>query len=124
MTPPRSHRCRVFAVCLAALALGGTVGCGGGKGTVSGKVSYNGQPVTDGRVSFLGPDGIPVEARIEPNGEYRAVDVPLGEAKVLVTSPPAGGLAPKKKEPRPPRGQPPARPTPPPTPPAQKAPKS
>jgi hypothetical protein len=65
---------------LAALA----AGCGSSKGTVTGKVTYNGNPVPGGQVFFVLPDTPPVFAKIGPDGSYTAKDVPVGEATVCV----------------------------------------
>jgi hypothetical protein len=61
-------------------------GCGGGVGDVSGKITYKGKPVVYGSVSFVGADGIPRGARINPDGTYTVKDVGVGEAKITVVS--------------------------------------
>jgi hypothetical protein len=68
-------------------------GCGGGVGDVSGKITYKGKEVVFGTVSFVGADGIPRAARINPDGTYTVKDVAVGEAKITVVSelPPQGG---------------------------------
>jgi hypothetical protein len=56
------------------------VGCGPGKGTVSGTVRYNKQVVPGGTVTFApvkGGSG-PVSAPIDENGHYE-ITVPMGE---------------------------------------------
>ena len=60
------------------------VGCGG-MGDVSGVVKYNGEPLEFGTIQFLGSDGIPYSAKIEAGGKY-SIRVPVGEAKVAITS--------------------------------------
>jgi hypothetical protein len=67
-------------------------GCGaGGKptGTVSGTVTYKGEPLPQGQVIFFGPNNQVASASIEEGGKYTATKVPLGEVKVAVTTPPA-----------------------------------
>jgi hypothetical protein len=66
----------------------GLSGCGGGKGTVSGKVVYQGTPVTSGRVTFHAPDHHAVSAPIDRDGRYKAKGVPTGPVQVTVTTPP------------------------------------
>lgn len=61
-------------------------GCSGGVGDVSGKVSYKNKPVVFGSVSFVGSDGIPRSARINPDGTYTVKDMAVGEAKITVVS--------------------------------------
>jgi hypothetical protein len=70
-------------------------GCGGGVGDVSGKITYKGKEVVYGTVSFVGADGIPRTAKINPDGTYTVKDVAVGEAKITVVSelPPQGGNA-------------------------------
>jgi hypothetical protein len=70
---------------LLALLLGVSVaGCGPGKGEVSGTVRYKGRPLSSGTIQFLGPDGVPCAATIQPDGSF-AAQVTAGEAKVIVS---------------------------------------
>jgi hypothetical protein len=62
-------------------------GCSRPKGTVTGKVSYNGEAVPSGTVAFYGKDDEVSSAPIGPDGTYEATKVPLGEVKVTVTTP-------------------------------------
>jgi hypothetical protein len=61
-------------------------GCSG-RGTVSGKVTYQNQPLEYGSVAIAGADGIPRTARLHPGGLYTVADVPCGEARVSVHCP-------------------------------------
>ena len=73
-----------LAGCLVVL----TAGCGGGSGgTVSGAVTYDGQPVGDGTITFLPADGKgqPVGGPIA-NGRYSVADVPPGPKVVQITA--------------------------------------
>jgi hypothetical protein len=63
-------------------------GCSRPKGTVTGKVSYNGEAVPSGTVAFYGQGDEVSSAPIGPDGTYAATKVPLGEVKVTVTTPP------------------------------------
>jgi hypothetical protein len=63
----------------------GTFGCGGGPSSVSGKVSYNGVPVTGGSITFLMPDGkTKIPGSIDQNGNYTAQTKLTGKAEVSI----------------------------------------
>jgi hypothetical protein len=72
------------AVLLTALLCLPAVGCGAGLGEVSGTVRSNGKPLSSGTIQFLGPDGVPVAATVQPDGTFSA-RVPVGQAKVIVS---------------------------------------
>lgn len=66
-------------------------GCGG-KGTLTGTVSYKGAPVAMGQVIVVAQDGGMRVGPIQPDGKYEVRDVPTGTAKIAVESPdPRGG---------------------------------
>jgi len=71
----------------AALAVVLIAGCGGGSGgTVSGAVTYDGQPVGDGTITFLPADGKgPTVGGPIAKGVY-LVDVPPGPKIVQITA--------------------------------------
>jgi len=82
---------RVAAACLLGLALAAPVGCGGSKGTVSGKVAFaNGTPVPAGTITFWAADGRQAQATLKHDGTYSLGDAPVGEVKVTVETPPQG----------------------------------
>ena len=60
-------------------------GCGPAKGKVSGKVTFEGKPVPSGQVMFMGQDGVPRQAEIQPDGTYEVANLPFGEAIVTVS---------------------------------------
>jgi hypothetical protein len=77
------------------LSLSALAGCGGssqsGKGNIEGTVKIDGVTANSGNVVFtVGQESI--SGAIQPDGTYRAVAVPIGEAKVTVT-----GLPPKPR---------------------------
>lgn len=76
---------RNLRVGLALLLLLG-VGCGG-KGDVSGHVSYQGKTVTAGWVLIVAEDGLPHYGKIKADGAYFVSGVSTGEARVCVTGP-------------------------------------
>lgn len=71
-----------FAAALAAV-LSTVVGCGGGKGTVTGKVTVDGKPLPSGRISFVPSKGQGVGGEIK-DGQYTVEKVPVGSVKVTV----------------------------------------
>jgi hypothetical protein len=74
------------ACCLAAfLGLAGA-GCGGGLGDISGKVTFQNKTVVTGTVTVIGSDSLPYYGPIDKDGFYTVEKVPVGEAKVGVTS--------------------------------------
>jgi hypothetical protein len=76
-----------LVVCLA-LAAGTSVGCGAKSKTndLSGKVTYNGDPVTGGTVTFYPADGkgAPFSAALSREGTYTVGNLPKGKMKVTV----------------------------------------
>jgi len=80
-------------------------GCGASRGRISGKVSYQGKPLTAGTVFFQptqgGKDAAALSSGIGKDGAYQIKNIPLGEYKVYVRTPKAdfkmpipGGKAP------------------------------
>lgn len=71
------------------LALWVAAGCSKPTSTFSGKVTYQGKPVTSGVIYFLGPApkfqmGM---GTIHDDGTYVATDVPVGEVRVSFQAP-------------------------------------
>jgi hypothetical protein len=98
----RFRRVGVGGLCLCGILL--AAGCGGGKGVVSGKVSYQGKVVRAGMVSFIPEGGGVMSSPIEEDGSYTIRNVPVGNVKITVETesarPPAlqsgpGGEAPE-----------------------------
>lgn len=72
----------VAAVGLLGLAAGG---CGGSSSTVSGNVTYDGQPVENGAISFLPADGKgPTVGAQITEGYYRVREISPGEKIVQI----------------------------------------
>lgn len=95
----------------AGLLLVATVaGCGAQRpeGTLSGQVTYRGQPVTEGEIQFFSKQGSGATAQIHPSGHF-TVDGPLlvGDYEVCVVPevlhPTPGIPRPTKKSPDIPR---------------------
>lgn len=96
---------RAPSLFLLLAALAGVTGCGksgsGGKDTVSGKVTLNGQPVA-GQVVFIGSDSKEYMSPIGADGNYQVIGVPKGEATILVKgigTPAAPKAGPGKEKP-------------------------
>jgi hypothetical protein len=74
-------------------------GCGAKTGTVSGKVTYKGEPVPGGFINFLpqtGPDqGRVFSSTIDESGSYQVAGVPVGPVKIIIQDP--GGRPPMNK---------------------------
>lgn len=83
---------------VASLGLLSIVGCfgkgEGPTGTVTGNVTFNGQPATEGRVAFISAQGKGASGIIGAQGEYTLKtiagdQIPVGEYQVAVQPPPA-----------------------------------
>jgi hypothetical protein len=73
-------------------------GCGPRTGQVSGTVSFNGKPVTSGTVTMVSVDGIPIQSPIGEDGAYSLPQIVVGEAKIVVSSPPLSGPIKRKED--------------------------
>src|SRR5438270_886704 len=82
MHPLKSAYVRPAAVLSFVLLL---VGCGG-RGDISGTVSYKGKNLVFGTIQMEGSDHLVRSGRINLDGSYSVVDVASGEAKVSIYS--------------------------------------
>lgn len=91
----------ILAACLPALA--GLLGCGGPpSGTVSGRVTFEGEAVALGTIAFHGANGRVASASISAGG-YQVEKVPIGPATVTVQAhPPMTAMLPPPFENAPP----------------------
>src|SRR5262245_32889412 len=76
-----------FASLITLCLLGFVSGCGPSGGTVSGKVTYRGKPVTMGHVTMIGSDNVQYVGDITSEGTYSIPHVPGGPVKITVSSP-------------------------------------
>jgi hypothetical protein len=91
-----------FLPCLAVLALSG---CGPSVGSISGKVTYQGKPISGGKVTFLTSDQKVRTAPIGSDGSYSIDKVTVGPAKIAVEPPiPLGPMIPPGADPSKPGG--------------------
>ncbi len=68
----------------AFLLLAPVAGCSS-HGTVSGKITYQGEPLRGGTVVFTSGGGkVTRSAEVGPDGSYIVADVPTGEARITV----------------------------------------
>ncbi len=79
---------------IALMTAIGLSGCGSSRpiGTISGRVTYNGQPVEEGLVSFYDPDtGAGSQAELQSGGVFRIRNaeggLPPGEYRVTIMPP-------------------------------------
>src|SRR5205085_1349801 len=73
--------------CIPPLLLVALGGCGSSTATLTGKVSYQGHPVTSGAVTALCDDGTAREGVIRPDGTYAIEGIKPGPVKLAVRSP-------------------------------------
>jgi hypothetical protein len=82
--PPRPFV--VILIALALVVMACLPGCGPPAGQVSGKVTFEGKSVTEGRITFQSLAGPADEAVLESNGTYSIEKpLPVGEYKVTIT---------------------------------------
>jgi hypothetical protein len=83
----RGQRASRRAAWLVSAGLLLLAGCGPGRGDVTGEVTYKGQPLSLGRITFIGQSG-KQEARSAYiiKGKYTLTGFPAGPAKVTVES--------------------------------------
>jgi len=82
------HRLSFAGVALLSVSL--ATGCGpkeGPKADVSGKITFQGKPVTAGSISFIKDDI--VAAGAIKNGEYKVIGAPIGLVKIGIVTPAA-----------------------------------
>ncbi|MGH7170553.1 MAG: carboxypeptidase-like regulatory domain-containing protein [Gemmataceae bacterium] len=60
------------------------LGCSGGKGTVSGKVTYQDKPLPGGFITFIRDAGGSYFAKIDKDGIYRVPNIPSGPTIICV----------------------------------------
>src|SRR5207237_2828294 len=73
-----------WLVCTALLLV---AGCGGGVGEITGQVTYNGEPIPVGRITFLSETGNQeVITAYIIRGKYAVPRCPTGPAKITVES--------------------------------------
>lgn len=76
---------RTGVVALAALFLLGLAGCGGSTATLTGEVSYDGQPVADGSIVLTPADGKgPTSGGTITDGKYTVANVTPGPKVVRI----------------------------------------
>jgi hypothetical protein len=81
IAPTRFPRCVLVFLGVLAAAVGG---CGGGTGTVEGKVTVDGKPAVGAAVIFSGGDNQSATALVQEDGSYQTAGVPVGPVKVVL----------------------------------------
>jgi hypothetical protein len=82
-------RCRIAltrSLCCLGLLLVFVVGGCSRSATITGTVTYRGQPLKRGEINFIGADGKSRSGLIRSDGTYKVVDAPRGPVKVTVVS--------------------------------------
>lgn len=82
-------------VLLAALVGGG---CGGGKGSVSGTVTFKDKPLPTGTITFLDDRNEVLASSAIREGKYAVFNLPVGPTKIIVSTPPESPS--KRRRPR------------------------
>lgn len=82
-----AFRGRGVAGLAVSLVLLAGLGCGGKKATVTGQVSYRGNPLPSGSVNFFDDSKNIVGTATIANGSYSMANVPPGHVKISVTTP-------------------------------------
>jgi len=72
---------------VVVLGLSLTISGCGAKGTITGKVTMNGQPLHFGTVTFMTESGLTFQSPINDDGSYSLKDVPTGTVKISVFEP-------------------------------------
>lgn len=103
--PGLVHRCWLsVAICVST---GLIAGCGSStskpSGSVSGRVTFQGQPVTSGVVNLMSKTlGAGASAPLGEDGKYRLNDpLEVGDYKVMITPPPPAPPRPEDGPPKP-----------------------
>jgi len=71
---------------LGLFSLPALTGCGEQTGTVTGKVLFDGKPLSRGQVTFISDSGTPRPAVIDHDGKY-TLQIPPGNFKITVSVP-------------------------------------
>ncbi len=83
------HALLAFALCLVATALPGCGKSGPPKFPVAGKVSFKGQPVAEGMITFYREDDGAIAAMIDASGSYLVSSgLREGQYRVYIEPPP------------------------------------
>ncbi len=85
MTGPRRIALTRSLCCLGLLVVAVVGGCSR-SATITGKVTYRGQPLKRGEINFIGADGKSRSGLIRGDGTYKVDDAPRGPVKVTVVS--------------------------------------
>jgi hypothetical protein len=76
-----------FVVWLAPAATVLLLGCGGGKGDITGEVTYKGEPISVGRITFLSQVGNnEVKSAHIIRGKYTITGFPAGSVRISIES--------------------------------------
>lgn len=91
----RRHMRKLWIVTGFALLTGLVIGCGSGRGELSGKVTYKGKPVPGGTIK-LTVNGADTISALSTDGSYEFYDLPPGQAVLTIDN---ENMNPDKKRP-------------------------
>jgi hypothetical protein len=74
------------------------IGCGPGRGDLSGKITYQGKSLRSGSISVLDSEGVPKSGLIQDDGSYLVQDIGAGPIKIAVISPDPGQSQPRPRK--------------------------
>ena len=81
------QRLNRFQMAFAVLAVAAATGCGGGNGSLSGRVTYEGEPVASGAVTITPADGKGSLSGGEiTNGQFTVNEIPPGKKVINITA--------------------------------------
>jgi hypothetical protein len=79
------YRPLIIGLSVLVLAI---LGCSGGVGSISGKLTYKGQPIPNATITFFTDQGMPFPVISGSDGTYTISNIPVGEVLVSVAAPP------------------------------------
>jgi hypothetical protein len=91
---------RIFSIAAIALPAVGLAGCAKNPhapGSISGSISYNGQPIKAGSMRFHTAQGVAYDAQLTGDGTYSATDIPEGDLVITVET---ESISPHKSAPK------------------------
>lgn len=75
---------RAFRIAVVACLAAAVLGCGSRRASVTGTITYKGQPVKAAAVYFYFDQGGMYPCDLHPDGTYEMTDIPTGPVKVVV----------------------------------------
>ena len=86
------RRPRTMALAAILFTLLAAPGCGPNlkdRGTVKGRLTFNGEPVPGATIAFVTDDNLQGSGHTDENGDYEVRDAPVGKTRVFINAPKA-----------------------------------